>query len=173
MRPFSLHKILMVIAFVVFSQLVFGQMSNYKSLYIYNFIKRIEWPIVQSDETFHIVIYGDRDTFESLVKIAESKLAGDRPIKVEYIDEVESLVLADLIYVDYSKRKYIAEIDSWIQNRPILLVSDYKNAKLTDINLLETSNGLEFVIRPNYIRDKGLKLSDMLIQLGKLDNENQ
>jgi len=100
MRPFSLHKILMVIAFVVFSQLVFGQMSNYKSLYIYNFIKRIEWPIVQSDETFHIVIYGDRDTFESLVKIAESKLAGDRPIKVEYIDEAEGIE----VYVNGNRR---------------------------------------------------------------------
>lgn len=173
MRQLTLHKILMVITFVVFTQFVFGQMSNYKSLYIYNFIKRIEWPIVQSDDPFHIVIFGDKSTFESISKIAESKLAGDRPIEVEYIDEVEDLDFADLIYVDYSKRKYIPEINFWINNRPILLVSDYKNAKLTDINLLETSDGLEFIIRPEVIIDKDLKLSDMLIQLGKIDNENQ
>lgn len=173
MRQFPLHKILMVISFVVLSQFAFGQMSNYKSLYIYNFIKRIEWPIIHSDDTFHIVIFGDESTYKSISKIAQSKLAGDRPIEVEFIDEVEDLNLADLIYVDYSKRKHIQEINSWINNRPILLVSDYKNAKLTDINLLETSDGLEFIIRPDLIRDKDLKLSDMLIQLGKRDNENQ
>ena len=173
MRKIPIHKMLMVITFMVLTQFVFGQMSNYKALYIYNFIKRIEWPIEQSDETFHIVIFGDKDTYKSISKIAKAKLAGDRPIQVDYIDDVEDLVLADLIYVDYSKRKYISEVDSWIKNRPILLVSDYKNAKLTDINLLETSDGLEFIIRPELIRDKDLKLSDMLIQLGKRDNENQ
>ncbi|NPD44945.1 MULTISPECIES: YfiR family protein [unclassified Lentimicrobium] len=173
MRQFPIHKILMVITFVVLTQFVFGQMSNYKSLYIYNFIKRIEWPIIESDENFHIVIYGDKNTYESILKIAETKLAGDRLIQVDYIDEVEDLVLADLIYVDYSKRKYIPEVASWIKNRPILLVSDYKNAKFTDINLFETSDGLEFIIRPELIRDKGLKLSDMLIQLGKIEIENQ
>ncbi len=173
MRLKSLHKILMVITFVVFTQFVYGQMSNYKSLYIYNFIKRIEWPAVQTDEAFHIVIYGDRGTYESISKIADSKLAGDRPIEVEYIDDVEDILTADLIYVDFSKRKYIPKINSWIKNRPILLVSDYKNAKLTDINLIETSDGLEFVIRPELIRDKNLKLSDMLVQLAKTDNENR
>lgn len=173
MRLFPIHKILMVITFMVFTQFVFGQMSNYKSLYIYNFIKRIEWPIAESDENFHIVIFGDENTYESILKIAETKLAGDRPIQVDYIDEVEDLVLADLIYVDYSKRKYIPKVDAWIKERPILLVSDSKNAKLTDINLFETSDGLEFIIRPELIRDKDLKLSDMLIQLGKIDHENQ
>lgn len=173
MRLIPIHKILMVITFMVFTQFVFGQMSNYKSLYIYNFIKRIEWPIAESDENFHIVIFGDENTYESILKIAETKLAGDRPIQVDYIDEVEDLVLADLIYVDYSKRKYIPKVDAWIKERPILLVSDSKNAKLTDINLFETSDGLEFIIRPELIRDKDLKLSDMLIQLGKIDHENQ
>ncbi len=46
---------------------------------------------MQSDDPFHIVIFGDKSTFESISKIAESKLAGDRPIEVEYIDEVEDL----------------------------------------------------------------------------------
>ena len=173
MKRFALHRMLMVITFVVFTQFVFGQMSNYKSLYIYNFIKRIEWPVAQSDDSFHIVIFGDESTFESISKIADSKLAGDRPIVVEYIEEVEEMEFADLIYVDYSKRKDIPEISLWIKNRSILLVSDYKNAKQTDINLLESSDGLEFIIRPDLIRDKDLKLSDMLIQLGKIDNENQ
>lgn len=162
-----IHKTLLMISFVFISSLVFGQMSNYKSLYLYNFIKRIEWPVVSADQNFTIVVMGDDETASALEQIAITKKAGERSIVVLNVKEATEIESADLIYVAYSKRKYIEELVLWIGNQSILLVSDYKNAELVDINLVENSDGLEFIIRPEKIRAKDLKLSDMLILLGK------
>lgn len=173
MQKTNPYKILMVTIFMIVAHISMGQMSNYKSLYLYNFIKRIEWPATNSDQPFEILVYGDEETFLAIKQIAETKKAGDRSIEVFYSERVEEFKLVDLIYVDYSNRKSIPELISWIANQSILLVSDYKNAELTDINLIETSDGIDFIIRPDIIRDKELKLSDMLIQLGKPEYKNQ
>lgn len=162
-----IHKVFLVISFLFVTSLVFGQMSNYKSLYLYNFIKRIEWPITAADQDFVIIILGDNETAMAVQQIANTKKAGERNMLVISAKETTDIITADLIYVAFSKRKYIEELVNWIGDQPILLVSDYKNAELTDINLVETSDGLEFIIRPEKIREKGLKLSDMLILLGQ------
>jgi len=162
-----MHKTILMISFLFISSLVLGQMTNYKSLYLYNFIKRIEWPVESAEQDFVIIIMGDNETASAVEQIAITKKAGERDIVVLNMKEAAEIESADLIYVAYSKRKYIEELVRWIGDQPILLVSDYKNAKLTDINLVETSDGLEFIIRPEKIRAKDLKLSDMLILLGK------
>lgn len=160
------RNILIVIS-LLFSQLAIGQMSNYKSLYLYNFMKRIEWPQAENIEKFMVVVLGDHDTFNAMQQISNTKLVGDREIDVVEIRSIEELDKADLIYVDYSKRKYLEEISNWIGDRAILLVSDYENSSIPDINLDENSGGLEFIIRPSQIRNKELKISDQLIELAK------
>lgn len=166
-----IHKMILMISFLFISSMVCGQMANYKSLYLYNFIKRIEWPVNQADQNFIMVIMGDDATANAVQQIAETKKVGDKNILVINVKEAAEVDSADMIYVDYSKRKHIEELAIWIGEQPILLVSDYKNAELTDINLVETSDGLEFIIRPEKIREKNLKLSDMLILLGKQEEE--
>lgn len=166
-----IHKLILVISFLLITSMVCGQMSNYKSLYLYNFIKRIEWPVNKSNQNFIMVIMGDDATALSVQQIAETKKVGDKKIVVMKVKDPAEVDSADLIYVDYSKRKHIEELALWIGEQPILLVSDYKNAELTDINLVETSDGLEFIIRPEKIRGKSLKLSDMLILLGQQEEE--
>ena len=146
-----------------------GQMSNYKSLYIYNFIKRIEWPMAAQQDQFVVVVMGDHDTFKALKHIAENKNDGEYHYLVEEIQDFEDIKQADLVYVDYNKRRNIDDLVNWIGTKPILLVSDYRGSKLVDINLMEKRDELNFVIRPEKIREKGLKISDELIQLGKTD----
>jgi hypothetical protein len=171
MKTQSLHTLLLT-ALILLSFSVFGQMANYKSLYIYNFIKRIEWP--SSEKTpgeFYLVVYGDQQTAEALQQIASTKKAGSRDIIVQQINDISEIINADIIYVGYSKRKDLEELAQLIHLSPVLLVTDFKNAKESDINLMETGDGLEFIIRPKSIRNKGLKLSDSLILLGKQEDD--
>jgi hypothetical protein len=165
------HKWIVLMIFIFISQGALGQMANYKSLYIYNFVKRIEWSNKTNDSVFNLVVIGDKETADALSQIALTKKAGDKPIVVSILKELTINTPVDLIYVDYSKRKYLEELSLIIENKPILLVTDYKNALNSDINLIETDDGLDFVIRPQKIREKGLKLSDSLILLGKLEED--
>jgi len=162
-------KKIFFIAFLLFSQWSMGQMSNYKSLYIYNFIKRIEWPNTDQQENFVIVVMGDQETFDALKNISTTKKVGEQNIIVRDFRSLDSITNINLIYVGYSKRKHLNKLEELIGKQAILLVSDYKNSKIADINFEETSKGLEFIIRPKKIDNKGLKISDDLIQLGKQD----
>lgn len=171
MKIRGLHTYLIAIFFLL-SISVFGQMANYKSLYIYNFIKRIEWPVSETHpDTFYIIVYGESKTIEALEQIANTKKAGFKEIKVQQVFEISDIQFADLILVSYNKRKDLAYLSELIHFSPVLLVADYKNAEESDINFLETDDGLEFLIRPEAIRKKGLKLSDSLILLGKQEEE--
>lgn len=161
-------KILFII-FLLFSQWSMGQMSNYKSLYIYNFIKRIEWPNTAQQQNFVIVVMGDQETYKALQDISLTKKAGEQRIVVRDIRSLDNINNINLIYVGYSKRKHLGDLERLIGNQAILLVSAYKNSKLADINFEETSKGLEFIIRSKKIENKGMKISDNLIQLGKKD----
>ncbi len=161
-------KILFII-FLLFSQWSMGQMSNYKSLYIYNFIKRIEWPNASQQQNFVVVVMGDQETYIALQEISLTKNAGEQKIIVRDIRSLDDITSINLIYVGYSKRKHLDKLEELIGKQAILLVSDYRNSKIADINFEETSKGLEFVIRPKKIEKKGMKISYNLIQLGKQD----
>jgi hypothetical protein len=117
------------------------------------------------------VVYGDTETANSLEQIALTKKAENRDIILLQIDEISDIEFADLILVGYSKRKELEELVQLIHLSPVLLVADYKNAEKSDINLIETDDGLEFIIRPELIRSKGLKISDSLILLGKQEDD--
>jgi len=144
-----------------------GQMSNYKSLYIYHFIKRIEWPKSPDNKDFVIIVMGDDKTLAALQQIAISKTVNQKKIRVSNTNNLDSISNINLIYVGYSKRKYIAELAKLIGKQPILLVSETKNNHFTDINLLEDDDGLEFDVIVENIRKKGLKISDDLLKLSK------
>lgn len=160
-------RIILFIVFLLLTQWSVGQMSSYKSLYIYNFIKRIEWPATESSLAFVVIVMGDHETFLALDNISKTKKIGERRIEVQEAITISDIENADLIYIAYSKRRSINEAVDWISNKPILLVSDYKSSKIVDINLVESTNELKFMVHPEKIRKKGLKVSDYLIQLGK------
>ena len=166
----QIKKILFII-FLLLSQWSMGQMSNYKSLYIYNFIKNIELPQADAKEDFVIIVMGDADTFTALKNIYQTKNIGNRKVAVMLAGSVEEFQDADLIYVGYSKRKHLVSINNWIGKKAVLVVSEYKSSRIADIIFDESSGGLEFYIRPKKITDKGMKLSDELVKLGKtIDN---
>jgi len=144
-----------------------GQMSNYKSLYIYHFIKRIEWPKSPDNKDFVIIVMGDDKTLAALQQIAISKTVNQKKIRVSNTNNLDSISNINLIYVGYSKRKYIAELAKLIGKQPILLVSETKDDSFSDIILLEDDDGLEFDVIVENIRKKGLKISDDLLKLSK------
>ncbi len=160
----------LIVFLILSSTLGFSQLANYKTLYLYNFIKRIEWPKHSKDGNFKVyIIASDDGIYQSMKQIAETKKAGDRTIDVIRVYHPGEIGNADLVFIDYSNRRFIEETALRIGAKPILLVADFKAAEGTDINFIETSDGLDFLIRPQHIKEKGLKVSDMLIQLGKLE----
>ncbi len=160
----------LIVFLILSSTLGFSQLANYKTLYLYNFIKRIEWPNQTKESAFRLVILSENDEiYNSMKAIAGTKKVGERAIEVVRVSRPTEIFKADLIFIDYSNRRYIEEIVLLAGNRPILLVADYKATEGTDINFIETSDGLDFLIRPQHIKGKGLKVSDMLIQLGKVE----
>lgn len=165
---YSMIKLKKIIFFVflLLSQWTMGQMPYYKSLYIYHFIKRIEWPEITGQSQFIIAVVGDKDTYEALLLISKDKKVSNLPLKVVYSEDATDLHTVNLIYVDYSMRKSLKHLSNNISQKPILLVSDDKDSPLVDICLIERSEELNFIVHPKKIRLKGLKINTDLVQLG-------
>jgi len=130
-------------------------------------MKRIEWPNANTNKDFVIVVLGDESTLEALQLIAKTKTVDQRKIHVYSTKNLNNISNIDLIYIGYSKRKYIPDIVKLIGEQAILLVSETKNNQYPDIELIEDDTGLSFMVNTERIRKKGLKISDDLIKLSK------
>jgi len=142
-----------------------GQMSNYKSLYIYHFIKRIEWPNEAIKDKFVIAVVGDKETYDALNQISKRKQGDQTPIIVNYYQDSNDIEHANLIFLGNSKKKNIESYINVIADKPILLICDKNEYSKADICLIENNDELNFTVHPQKIRAKGLKISADLIQL--------
>ena len=158
-------KIIIIVFLLLFSQLGMGQISNYKSLYIYHFIKRIKWPKEVIQGEFIIAVIGDEETYDALNQISKSKQSDHTPIVVNYYQEAKDIKNAHLIFFGSSKKKNLESIINKIANKPILLISDKIENTKADICLIENNDELKFIVHPQKIKAKGLKISADLVQL--------
>ena len=166
----NLKKIIIVFL-LLFSQLGMGQMSNYKSLYIYHFIKRIEWPKEAIHGEFIITVIGDKETYNALNQISKRKQNDLIPIVVNFYQEAKDIKNAHLVFLGSSKKKTLESIITEIDNKPILLICDKGENTQADIYLIENNDELNFIVHPQKIKAKGLKISADLIQLSSNNNK--
>ena len=158
-------KKIIIVFLLLFSQLSMGQMSNYKSLYIYHFIKRIEWPKEVIQGEFIIAVVGDKETYNALNQISKRKQNDHIPIVVNYYQDANEIENANLIFFGSSKRKNLESIIKKFDNKPILLICDKGENTKVDICLIENNDELNFIVHSQKIKSKGLKISADLIQL--------
>src|SRR5258706_14990537 len=68
-----------------------GNEYNLKALFIFNFIKYVDWPQMSETGTFKIVVLGQSDIIESLKKISEQKKINNQKIEITESDDPEEI----------------------------------------------------------------------------------
>lgn len=170
---FNLIKTALVL-FVVFfclTKKVKAQEVNYKaySLYVYNFMKYIEWPENNSQGDFIILVLGKSGIEKELRNMALQKKLKGRNIIVKSITTIDEIKDCQLIYLSEQKSSFIKEINARFKNKDFLIVGEkdglaYKGASLSFATL--DNDELSFDINKKVIAQHNLKISESLIKLG-------
>lgn len=160
--------VVLVILFISASVTKAQNTAKLQSIFIYNFIKLIEWPSSYKSGTFNITVLGNDPIYAELMKLAKVKKAGSQTIKVKKISNLGSISNPHILYVPKTKSSVIGNANSKIGSNATLLISDTKSgtSKGADINFVIVGNKPKFEIKTSSAQSKGLKVSSNLVNLG-------
>jgi len=164
----------MLFVFITNSK-VNAQSTDYKaySLYVYNFMKYVEWPEEESKGDFVIALVGDSKIKDELLVLSNHKKVKGRKIVFKQFTKLEDITYCHLLYVSSSKSSSIKMINKKFATKPMLIVGEreqsvYKGAALSFLTTDEDE--LKFDINKKEIESHKLKISSSLIKLGTLIN---
>jgi hypothetical protein len=147
-----------------------AQEANYKaySLFVYNFIKYIEWP-PESSPQFVIGVMGNSPIVSELKSLAAAKKAKGKSIVIKIINSPAEAANCNLLYVPDSKSKYLKDYLAVINNKSILVVSEREGMakKGAGINfVLDENENLKFEVSKATLAFHSLKIPTVLLNLG-------
>lgn len=170
MKRFYTYLCALLLVFVLgASARVQAQDVDYKaySLFVYNFMKYIEWPDIQGD--FVVGVVGDSPVLKELETLAKTKKAKGRTIVIKKISTPDEALGCQLVYVCSSKSSMVKSLNEKIKGKSVLVVGEReglakKGAALSFITL--DDDVLKFEINKSVLDQNKLKIPSVLANLG-------
>ena len=152
-----------------------AQDVDYKAytLFVYNFMKYVEWPEAQSKGDFVVAVLGDSPISKELMALAATKKLKGRNIVIKKCNTPEETTGCHLLYISPSKSSVVKTLKDQTKDKPVLIVGEReglakKGAGLSFVTLDEDE--LKFDINKKEIETHQLKISSSLITLGIVVN---
>jgi YfiR/HmsC-like len=152
-----------------------AQETDYKAytLFIYNFMKYVEWPESQSKGDFILAVIGDSPITKELQALVAAKKIKGRNIVLRKCTTVEDTYGCHLVFVPNSKSGMVKALKEQTKDKPVLIVGEReglakKGAGLSFVTL--DDDELKFDINKKEIEQHQLKISSQLVSLGTLIN---
>lgn len=144
-----------------------GNLSNVEAMFIYNFLRHVNWPEGNGGDKFVIGVYGNSDTYEQLVQFTVNRKVGTKSIEVRKISSVTEATSCQLIFVPTESTSVIAKIKSQIGTGACLIVGEREgsNSQGSTIEFVLKDNTLKFRIDEDRAREQNLLVSRALIDM--------
>jgi len=149
-----------------------AQSVDYKAqvLFMYNFIKYTNWPVVES--SFTIVVLGDSPITTELNKLASIKKTPDgKSITVLQTQDVNAITGCQMLYVTEGLSKEMPQIINFIKDKSVLIVGqrDGLVKKGAGINFFtQDDDRLGFTISLKNVEARKIKVAGELLRLAEL-----
>ena len=160
-----IRKLAFMLLLIAIASQVSAQNYKFQSLFIYNIVKRINWPPGSND--FVIGVVGSKDLVKELVNLSQKQKLGNKTIKVKSVhasnDSFEGI---HVLYLGRSSSSKIDVVKSRIASKPVLLIGDKSGLKGAGINFIDNSKSIEFEIYPTTIKEHHLTVASSLLSLG-------
>ena len=144
--------------------------SQVKAMFVYNFLKFVEWPLDASVGTkapFVVVIIGEGATADATERFLESKTIGERPLVVRRIDWDESLAGARAAFVVERDAKRLRRILSAAATAGVLTIGEGESFATSGgvIGLLVEDRKVRFDVDTTAAQNARLRVSSKLLAL--------
>jgi hypothetical protein len=141
-----------------------------KAMFVYNFLKFVEWPLdasVGAKDPFIVVIIGEGPTADATERFLESKSIGERPLVVRRIDWDESLSGARAAFVVERDAKRLRRILSAAATAGVLTIGEGESFATSGgvIGLLVEDRKVRFDVDTTAAQNARLRVSSKLLAL--------
>lgn len=145
----------------------FAGLYSYHVVYMYNFIKYVDWPEEKKGGNFVIGVLGTSPIFNELTDMAAKRKIGNRNIEVKKV-ALEEISSCNIAFVPEENIKHISSISGNIKNKGVLLISESPgmSKKGAAINFIFIDGKLKFEINKSAASQANLSISTELIKLG-------
>lgn len=146
----------------------FQSNEKMKAIFIYNFLKYIEWPSDKKTGQFVIGIKDAPNLYEEVLLIASiKKMYGNQPIVVKKVEELSDSY--NLLFVGKNFKGNLQTIATNTQANHTLLITDLPNSikKGVCIELIIADTQAEFDINKRSIKECKLVVSQQLLDIAR------
>ena len=162
----------LLISFITVINL-FGQQNSEEDLrrmFVYHFIKYIDWPDNGKNKNFKIAILNDDSMHQLLKSTIENTVIKGRKVLISKIDVTDDLDSYQVVYVPKNESKHFESLIDKSENLSLLFITD-KNGiieKGSGINFRTQGNKLRFEMNLKVLEERGLKVAGRLKQVAIL-----
>jgi len=140
-------------------------MTKVESLYIYNFIKNIQWSNV--NDKYIIGVFSDSETFNELKAVLSVRKFNGKDIEVKQLSSTTQASECHIVFVSQSKGSMVKKIAAEADTKNTLIVSE--RGQLNNgagISFVLENSKLGFEINQATCKAAGLQISATLLSLG-------
>lgn len=158
-----------------------AQYSEYevKAALLEKFARFIEWPdhtaagASDSDKRFVVGVIGENPFGSILETMYVRQTINGRRVEVRYLSSVDEVEGCHILFIAQSESHRISQILRQTFDQPILTVSDYQGytKKGVLITFFVTNGQIRFEINQQAVRQSGLYVSSLLLNLSKPASE--
>jgi hypothetical protein len=165
-----MRKRVLIVAALIFLGLgarAADNISGLQAMYIYNFLRHINWPVSSVGSEFVIGVYGSSDTYNQLTSYTKDRRIGNKNIVVVKIDNIEEVGKCQLLFVPSGKSSKITEIKNSIGSKSCLIVSE-KSGTFNSGSCIEffiDQDKLKFKISEVNLKQQKLEVSKALLDM--------
>ena len=161
-----------LILFAGKTEQAFCQDVDYKAytLFLYNFMKYIEWPQDQTGD-FVIGVVGDSPIKKDLQTLAETKKAKGRKIVIKIINIPDDAVSCNMIFIPSAKSTQLKPIAEKVKGKAVLIVAEREGLAKKGAAIsfaVNDDDALQFDFNKSVLDSQSLKIANLLMQLGEL-----
>jgi len=137
-----------------------------KASFIYNFTKFFDWPQFEKSGDFIIGVYGSRELFTEMEKVASGKKNVTQNIVVKYFNNKNDITKCHVIYIDATKSDQITAIYE-VTGVHCLIISDSYSAieKGAIIQFISEGNKLKYAFSGSTALKHGLKYHSKVAEM--------
>jgi hypothetical protein len=142
-------------------------LSGLQAMYIYNFLRHINWPVNSIGDDFVIGVYSSGDMYTQLSTYTKDRKIGNKNIVVMKIENVADAAKCQLLFVPSSKSSKIAEIKNTIGSKSCLIVSEKSGTfnSGSGIEFVFDQDKLKFKISETNLKEQKLEVSKALLDM--------
>ncbi len=137
------------------------------TLYIFSFVKYIEWP--GASKSVKIGVVNSAQAEEALQKMAKNKSTSTTQLSVVNSKDESVLSECQIIFVPYTSSQLASRLIERFRSQPILIITEESDMteKGADMSFKITSDKLRFQMNKEILKAKGLKVASSLATLAE------